>query len=117
MEKNRKKIIKKNQIDFFIILIEWSSVSVSRRMFQSTFSPIRDTEGDDTINIVSTPYFTDSPAPALEPVTNTKLCLRLFEDSSEWTTDSSSNDWTTDSEAEAESDDESEIPFGWCATP
>ena len=92
-------------------------------MFQSTFSPIRDMKGDDTTNIVSTPYFPDSPAPTValvEPaVTNTiaktKLCLRLFEDSSEWTTDSSSNDWTTDSEAE--SDDESEIPFGWCATP
>ena len=72
--------------------------------------------GDVTIHIVSTPYFPDSPAPtiALDPaVTKTKLCLRLFEDSSsEWTADSSSNDWTTDSEA-----DEPEIPFGWCATP
>ena len=60
MEKNRKKIIKKNQIDFFIILIEWSSVSVSRRMFQSAISPIRDTEGDDTINIVSRYIWTTS---------------------------------------------------------
>ena len=39
LEKNGKKIIKKNQIDFFIILIEWISVSiavyknVSRRFF------------------------------------------------------------------------------------
>ena len=62
-------------------------------MFQSVISPIRDTNGNDTINIVSTPCFPDSPLPAA-----TKLCLRLFEDSSsvsyssEWTTtDSSSN--------------------------
>ena len=88
-------------------------------MFQSTFSPIRDMKGDNTIHIVSTPYFAVSPAPiALNPatVTKTKLCMRLFEDSSsEWTADSSSNDWTTDSEAEAA--DESEIPFRWSATP
>jgi hypothetical protein len=88
-------------------------------MFQSAISPIRDTKGNDTINVVSTPYFPESPLPAtrLEPAAATKLCLRLFEDSvnsSEWTTDSSSNDWTTDSEAESE---ESEIPFQWSATP
>jgi hypothetical protein len=29
MEKNGKKIIKKTQIDFFIILIEWISVSIA----------------------------------------------------------------------------------------
>jgi hypothetical protein len=29
MEKNKKKIIKKNQIDFFIILIKWISVSIA----------------------------------------------------------------------------------------
>jgi hypothetical protein len=81
-------------------------------MFQSAISPIRDTKGNDTVNVVSTPYFPDSPLPA--PAA-TKLCLRLFEDStSEWTTDSSSNDWTTDSEADTE---ESEIPFQWSATP
>ena len=99
-------------------------------MFQSAISPIRDTKGDDTVNVVCTPYFPDSPLPAA--ATKTKLCLRLFEDSSnDWTTDScpdgcrcqvchyadlygcdsSSSDWTTDSEAE------SEIPFQWCATP
>ena len=86
-------------------------------MFQSAISPIRDTKGDDTINIVSTPYFPASPAPNVEPViTKTKLCLRLFEDSSsnDWTTDSSSNDWTTDSEADSQ---ESEIQFKWSATP
>jgi hypothetical protein len=110
---------------FFIISRKWISVSVSSKMFQSAISPIRDTKGDDTINIVSTPYFPDSPAShaiasELEPITKTKLCLRLFEDSSvnsvssDWTTDSSLNDWTTDSEAESQ---ESEIPFGWCATP
>jgi hypothetical protein len=87
-------------------------------MFQSAISPIRDTKGNDTVNVVSTPYFPDSPLPAA--AAKTKLCLRLFEDSSsvsyssEWTTDSSSNDWTTDSEAESE---ESEIPFMWSATP
>jgi hypothetical protein len=86
-------------------------------MFQSAISPIRDTKGNDTVNLVSTPYFPDSPLPAAAA---TKLCLRLFEDSSsvsyssEWTTDSSSNDWTTDSEAESE---ESEIEFRWSATP
>jgi len=86
-------------------------------MFQSAISPIRDTKGDDTVNVVSTPYFPDSPLPAASAA-KTKLCLRLFEDSvrysSEWTTDSSLNDWTTDSEAELE---ESEIPFQWSATP
>jgi hypothetical protein len=87
-------------------------------MFQSAISPIRDTKGDDTVNVVSTPYFPVSPLPAA--AAKTKLCLRLFEVSSsvsylsEWTTDSSSNDWTTDSEAESE---ESEIPFMWSATP
>jgi hypothetical protein len=81
-------------------------------MFQSAISPIHDTKGDDTVNVVSTPYFPDSPLPA---AAKTKLCLRLFEDSSnDWTTDSSSNDWTADSEAESE---ESEIPFQWSATP
>jgi hypothetical protein len=91
-------------------------------------SPIRDTKGNDTVNLIATPCFPDSPLPAttrLEQPIKTKLCLRLFEDSSdsssssvsylsEWTTDSSSNDWTTDSEAESE---ESEIPFMWSATP
>ena len=111
-------------------------------MFQSAISPIRDTKGNDTVNVVSTPYFPDSPLPAQAA---TKLCLRLFEDSSSsgWTTDSSSNcafrescpdgcrcqvchyadlyghdsssnDWTTDSEADTE---ESEIEFKWSATP
>ena len=91
-------------------------------MFQSAISPVRDTKGNDTVNVVSTPYFPDSPLPAAAAA-NTKLCLRLFEDSSsvryssEWTTDScpdgcrcqvchyadlygcdsSSNDWTPDS--------------------
>ena len=88
-------------------------------MFQSAISPIRDAKGDYTVNVVCTPYFPDSPVPAATAA-KTKLCLRLFEDSSsvsylsEWTTDSSSNDWTTDSEAELE---ESEIPFQWSATP
>ena len=56
-------------------------------MFQSAISPIRDTKGNDTVNVVSTPYFPESPLPAA--AAKTKLCLRLFEDSS--------NDWTTDS--------------------
>ena len=87
-------------------------------MFQSAISPIRDTKGDDTVNVVCTPYFPDSPLPAA--AAKTKLCLRLFEDSSsdsyltEWTTDSSSNDWTADSEPDTE---DTEIPFQWCATP
>ena len=112
-------------------------------MFQSAISPIRDTKGNDTVNVVSTPCFPDSPLPAtrLEPAAATKLCLRLFEDSSSviyssdgafhescpdgcrcqvchyadlYGHDSSSNDWTTDSEAESK---ESEIPFQWSATP
>jgi len=49
-------------------------------MFQSAISPVRDTKGNDTVNVVSTPYFPDSPFPAADA--NTKLCLRLFEDSS-----------------------------------
>jgi hypothetical protein len=89
-------------------------------MFQSAISPIRDTKGNDTVNVVSTPYFPVSPLPAAAAAAKTKLCLRLFEDSSsvsylsEWTTDSSSNDWTTDSEPDTE---DTEIPFQWCATP
>ena len=81
-------------------------------MFQSAISPIRDTKGNDTVNIVSTPCFQDSPLPV---AANTKLCLRLFEDSSNgafhescpdgcrcqvchyadlYSHESSSNDWT-----------------------
>ena len=98
-------------------------------MFQSTFSPVCDTRGDDTINIVSTPYFTLSPPPFSAAATvsaegpegssDSKVSRRLFFNSSvsflsEWTTDSSSNDWTTDSEAEPE---EPENEFRWSATP
>ena len=104
---------------FFIILIEWISVSIAvyTRMFQSAFSPIRDMKGDDTVNIVSTPYFPASPLPTSEPSTDSKVSRRLFENSSDdWTTDSSSNDWTTDSEAETEAE-EPEIEFRWSATP
>ena len=94
-------------------------------MFQSTISPIRDMKGDSTVNIVSTPYFPASPAPAptQQQQPQTKLCLRLFEESSEWTTDSSSNDWTTDSEADSDADtvkldeEEPENEFRWSATP
>lgn len=124
IEKNGKKIIKKNQIDFFIILIEWISVSIARRMFPSAFSPIHDMKGDDTVNIVSTPYFPASPLPLptsepSEPAVS-KVSRRLFENSSvsylsEWTTDSSSNEWTTDSEADSEEEPENE--FRWSATP
>jgi hypothetical protein len=88
-------------------------------MFPSVFSPIRDMKGDDTINIVSTPYFPESPSEPAAPV-KPMLRMRLFEDSSvsylsEWTTDSSSNDWTTDSVAEPE--DEPQNEFRWSATP
>lgn len=89
-------------------------------MFQSDFSPICDTRGDDTVNIVSTPYFLVSPLPTTsEPSTESKVSRRLFENPSvsflsDWTTDSSSNDWTTDSEPETE---EPENEFRWSATP
>ncbi len=82
-------------------------------MFPDAFSPICDMRGDATINIVSTPYFPASPLPTTsEPSTDSKVSRRLFENSSEWTTDSSSNDWTTDSEPEEE-----ENEFRWSATP
>lgn len=93
-------------------------------MFSSVFSPIRDMKGDDTINIVSTPYFPESPELPLSPVkskkSKSKLCKRLFENSSvsylsKWTTDTSSNDWTTDSEADDFEEPENE--FRWSATP
>ena len=86
-------------------------------MFPVALSPIRDTKGDTTVNIVSTPYFPVSPLlTTSEPSTDSKVSRRLFENSSvsflsEWTTDSSSNDWTTDSEAEEENE------FRWSATP
>jgi hypothetical protein len=88
-------------------------------MFPAALSPICDMNGDDTVNIVSTPYFPASPLPTSEPSTDSKVSRRLFENSSvsllsDWTTDSSSNDWTTDSEAEPE---EPEIEFRWSATP
>ena len=123
IEKNGKKIIKKNQIDFFIILIEWISVPLQyTRMFQSAFSPICDMRGDNTANIVSTPYFPVSPLPTTsEPSTESKVSRRLFENSSEWTTDSSPNDWTTDSSPnDWTTDSEAEEPeneFKWSATP
>lgn len=80
-------------------------------MFPDAFSPICDVRGDTTVNIVSTPYFPASPLPTSEPLTDPKISRRLFENLSEWTTDSSSNDWTTDSEAEEENE------FRWSATP
>ena len=89
-------------------------------MFPAAFSPICDMRGDNTVNIVSTPYFPASPLPTTsEPSTESKVSRRLFENSSvsflsEWTTDSSSNDWTTDSEPETE---EPENEFRWSATP
>jgi hypothetical protein len=88
-------------------------------MFQSAISPIRDMRGDFTVNIVSTPYFPMSPALTVESRPQTQLCVRLFEDSSEWTTDSSSNDWTTDSEADTvkSEEQEPENEFRWSATP
>lgn len=84
-------------------------------MFQSMFSPIRDMKGDDTINIVSTPHFPESPLEPEAPVkskSKSNLCMRLFEDSSV----SYLSDWTTDSVAE-ESEDEPENEFRWSATP
>ena len=93
-------------------------------MFPDAFSPICDMRGDTTVNIVSTPYFPASPLPTSEPLTDSKVSRRLFENSSDsssndWTTDSSSNDWTTDSEAETEveEEEEPENEFRWSATP
>jgi hypothetical protein len=86
-------------------------------------------KGDDTVNIVSTPYFPVSPllkeAEPAEPAAESKVSRCLFEkSSSEWTTDSSSNDWTTDSssndwttDSEAEEEEEPENEFRWSATP
>ena len=87
-------------------------------MFQSAISPIRDTKGNDTVNVVSTPYFPDSPLPAAATATDSssngafrescpdgcrcQVChyADLYghdSSSNDWTADSSSNDWTTDS--------------------
>ena len=74
-------------------------------MFQSIFSPICDTRGDSTVNIVSTPYFPASPLPTSEPAAaESKVSRRLFENSSvsflsDWTTDSSSNGAFRESES------------------
>jgi hypothetical protein len=73
-------------------------------------------KGDDTINIVSTPHFPESPLEPEAPVksSKSKLCMRLFEDSSV----SYLSDWTTDSVAEeSELEDEPENEFRWSATP
>ncbi len=89
-------------------------------MIQATFSPICDMKGDDTVNIVSTPYFPVSPLLKESEPAESEVSRRLFENSSvsflsDWTTDSSSNDWTTDSEADSEEEPENE--FRWSATP
>ena len=89
-------------------------------MFPSTtiaLSPICDMKGDITVNIVSTPYFPASPLLAVQP-SESKLCMRLFEDASLLTPVNKkknviySSDWTTDSEPEVE-----ENEFRWSATP
>jgi hypothetical protein len=109
-------------------------------------SPIRDVKGDATVHIISTPNFCVSPAPAPAPEPKiSKLCMRLFEDStmsptiimtdfkvdysSNWTTDSDSgsdseSDWSgsadisdSDSESELETEPEPESEFRWSATP
>ena len=74
-------------------------------------SPICDTKGDTTVNIVSTPYFPVSPpllAVQQPEHPESKLCVRLFEDDRIIY----SSDWTTDSEPEVE-----ENEFRWSATP
>lgn len=71
-------------------------------------SPICDTKGDTTVNIVSTPYFPVSPPLLSVQPTESKLCVRLFEDDRIIY----SSDWTTDSEPEVE-----ENEFRWSATP
>jgi hypothetical protein len=84
-------------------------------------SPICDVKGNETVHIISTPHFCVSPVvnsdpepkPKPEPKIS-KLCMRLFEDSTMSPTiimtdlkdvkvDYSSN-WTTDSESDSESD-------------
>jgi hypothetical protein len=80
-------------------------------MFPTTaiaLSPICDTKGDTTVNIVSTPYFPVSPPLLAVQPTESKLCMRLFEDDRIIY----SSDWTTDSEPEVE-----ENEFRWSATP
>ena len=80
-------------------------------------SPICDTKGDTTVNIVSTPYFPVSPLLAAKP-TESKLCMRLFEDASLLTPVNKktnviySSDWTTDSDPDFQ-----ENEFRWSATP
>jgi hypothetical protein len=80
-------------------------------MFPSTtdiaLSPICDTKGDTTVNIVSTPYFPASPLLAVQPP-ESKLCMRLFEHESIIY----SSDWTTDSDPDFQ-----ENEFRWSATP
>lgn len=91
-------------------------------MFPSTataiaLSPICDTKGDTTVNIVSTPYFPASPLLAVQPA-QSKLCMRLFEDESlstpltKKTNIIYSSDWTTDSDPDFQ-----ENEFRWSATP
>jgi len=80
-------------------------------MFPTTaiaLSPICDMKGDTTVNIVSTPYFPVSPPLLAAKPTESKLCVRLFEDDRIIY----SSDWTTDSEPEVE-----ENEFRWSATP
>jgi hypothetical protein len=80
-------------------------------MFPTTaiaLSPICDTKGDTTVNIVSTPYFPVSPPLLAAQPPDSKLCVRLFEDDRIIY----SSDWTTDSEPEVE-----ENEFRWSATP
>ena len=101
--------------------------------FTVTVSPIHDLKGDATFQIISTPQFCMSPVAESESEPKfSKLCLRLFEESTTTTMSPTiiinkvnktnySSDWTTDSEPECEfmwrTDSEPECEFMWSATP
>jgi hypothetical protein len=105
----------------------FQSINQFNRMFPHTpgFSPISDKRGDDTVHIISTPFFMtphqeDSTTVDADATENVFRRLNY------------SSDWTTDSEPEPEPDTEiidisrdddddeggmSSNPFVWSATP
>ena len=99
----------------------FQSISQFSRMFPQTpgFSPISDKRGDDTVHIISTPFFmtphqegsTTADADATENV------FRRLNYSSDWTTDSEPEPDTEIIDISSDDDDTSSNPFVWSATP
>ena len=99
----------------------FQSISRFSQMFPQTpgFSPISNNRGDDTVHIISTPFFMtphqeDSTTVVVDDTEN--ICRRLSY-SSDWTTDSEPEPDTEIIDISSDDDDTSSNPFVWSATP